>query len=83
MRTHPAPLERRRQLRHRGAGYASRSHLIDTVAGMYKEMPGLCLHLRQAARLFGIDLHTCRQVLDSMVASGRLRRLDDGQYAAH
>jgi hypothetical protein len=56
---------------------------MDTIAGTYDEMPGLCLHLRQAARLFGLDLHTCRAVLESMVVAGRLRRLDDGRYAAH
>ena len=51
------------------------------IIGMYREMPGLCLHVHQAARLFGVQIQTCRAVLDDLVAGGRLHRLPDGQYA--
>ena len=44
-------------------------------------MPGLCLRLEQASRLFGIALHTCEAVLLDLVREGRLRRTLDGQFA--
>ena len=45
-------------------------------------MPGLILHLKQAARLFGLRETTCRIVLEELVRQGRLRRALDGQYLA-
>jgi DNA-binding IclR family transcriptional regulator len=45
-------------------------------------MPGLILHLNQAARLFGLREQTCRAVLDVLVRQGQLRRAADGQYLA-
>jgi hypothetical protein len=52
------------------------------ILGTYREMPGLSLHLSQAARLFGIRRSTCQVVLDDMVRAGSLRRAQDGQYVA-
>lgn len=49
---------------------------------MYREMPGLCLHLGQAARLFGLRTTICQLVLDDLVRQGRLRRANDGQYVS-
>jgi hypothetical protein len=40
----------------------------------YDEMPGLCLMLRQAERLFGLDRERCVDVLDALVAVGFLTR---------
>jgi hypothetical protein len=57
-------------------------HLVETILSTYREMPGLILHLRQAARLFGLRETTCRAVLDELVRQGRLRRAVDGQYIA-
>jgi DNA-binding IclR family transcriptional regulator len=51
------------------------------VFAMYREMPGLQLHLDQAVRLFGLAPATCRDVLDQLVNRGALRRTRDGQYA--
>ena len=48
--------------------------------GSYQEMPGLSLHLNQAARLFGVHLEACRAVFDDLVRGGQLRRIHDGQY---
>ena len=50
------------------------------VLGTYREMPGLCLHLPQAARLFGVSVRTCQTVLDELVKTGQLHRMEDGQY---
>jgi hypothetical protein len=58
----------------------SRAHLVSSIVGAYREMPGLSLHLSQAARLFGVRPVTCQVVLDHLVANGQLRRSADGQY---
>jgi hypothetical protein len=50
------------------------------ILGTYREMPGLCLHVHQASRLFGLRRSTCQIVLDDLVADGRLRKGADGQY---
>ena len=48
------------------------------VLAEFEEMPGLTLTLRQAARLFGLDQHTCRVVLDTLVDSAYLRETSAG-----
>jgi predicted transcriptional regulator of viral defense system len=50
------------------------------IVGTYREMPGLCLHLDQAARLFGLGANACRAILDDLVRNGDLHRTADGQY---
>jgi DNA-binding IclR family transcriptional regulator len=50
------------------------------ILGTFREMPGLCLHLNQAARLFGLRRNTCEVVLEDLVAQGKLRRASDGQF---
>jgi hypothetical protein len=54
--------------------------LESMIVGNYREMPGLSLHMAQAARLFGIRHATCQAVLDDLVQRGHLRRAADGQY---
>jgi len=54
----------------------------ESILSSYQEMPGLILHLNQAARLFGLREATCRTVLDDLVRQGKLRRAADGQYLA-
>ena len=71
--------ERRQRIRG-GPEEPERRHLVAVILGTYREMPGLCLHLNQAARLFGLRAATCRIVLDDLVAAGCLRRALDGQY---
>jgi hypothetical protein len=78
----PDGSERRRLLRDAVNGEPSRSRLVALVLGTYAEMPGLSLHLNQAARLFGLREGTCEVVLDDLVNEGRLRRSRDGQYRA-
>jgi hypothetical protein len=61
-------------------GEPARAHLITLILGTYAEMPGLSLHLHQAARLFGLREATCQVVLRDLVRDGRLRQSADGQY---
>jgi len=46
----------------------------------YLEMPGLALTLRQAQRLWALDAHTCRSVLELLSESKFLRRTHQGRY---
>ena len=74
------PLERRRPVRQERYDEPPTRHLVDTILSTYREMPGLILHVRQAARLFGLRETTCQRVLDELVGQGSLRRALDGQY---
>jgi hypothetical protein len=74
--------ERRRSARGTPMGEPSRSHLVAMIEATYREMPGLGVHLNQAARLFGLRNRTCEVVLEDLVREGRLRRAADGQYRA-
>ena len=78
---HPtSPVRERRHHDRTAAGEPSRSRLVAMIAGTYTEMPGLRLHLEQAARLFGLHRRTCQVVLEDLVRAGQLRRSSDGQY---
>lgn len=79
LRSAAGSLDRRRHQRGAGAEPVH-AELVAMVLGTYREMPGLCLHLNQAARLFGVHPTTCQVLLDDLVALGRLRRAHDGQY---
>ena len=73
--------ERRLRRRDTVIGEPPRRQLESMIIGTFREMPGLSLHLAQAARLFGLRVATCEVVLDDMVRHGTLRRTADGQYA--
>ena len=47
--------------------------VIRRIREEFKEMPGLRLTPAQATRLWGLDDHTCRQVIDVLVAAAFLR----------
>jgi hypothetical protein len=79
---HVPDAERRRIDRQAPVGEPPRARLVIMIEATYREMPGLCLHLNQAARLFGLRERTCQVVLDDLVRDGRLRRAADGQYLA-
>lgn len=74
--------DRRRRVRGTPGAEPSRTRLVSLIVGTYREMPGLKLHLAQAARLFGLRPVTCQAVLDDLVAEGRLLKTPDGQYKA-
>jgi hypothetical protein len=73
-------LDRRRQSRGTPMGEPPRRDLETLILGVYRELPGLRLHLTQAARLFGLRVTTCQVVLDDLVRTGHLQRAADGQY---
>jgi hypothetical protein len=56
--------------------------LVERMSAEYREMPGMCLTLAQAARLWTVDAATCAAVFDALVARGELRRGGDGRYRA-
>jgi hypothetical protein len=73
-------LNRRNQTRGVRGEEPNRERLVNMIVGTYREMPGLCLHVGQAALLFGLRAQTCQVVLDDLVKDGALRRLPDGKY---
>ncbi len=48
--------------------------LPSLIRAEYLEMPGLCLTLSQAARLWHVDRDTCGHALESLAAAGFLHR---------
>jgi hypothetical protein len=52
------------------------ARLIDRARGEFVEMPGLALTLPQAARLWNLDVESCRVVLDVLTTAGFLRWTD-------
>jgi hypothetical protein len=50
------------------------------VRAEYLEMPGLCLTLSQAQRLWSLDPRTCEAVLNSLIDTGFLRRTGRGLF---
>jgi hypothetical protein len=50
------------------------------IQGEYLEMPGLCLTLQQARRLWDLDEMTCAAILDALVDRQFLRRTSKGSY---
>jgi hypothetical protein len=50
------------------------------IQGEYLEMPGLCLTLQQARRLWNLDEMTCAAILDALVDLQFLRRTSKGSY---
>jgi hypothetical protein len=55
--------------------------LMQRVQAEYREMPGLCLTLDQACRLWALDRDTCRRVLEALVAEGFVTVVGRGIYA--
>jgi hypothetical protein len=51
------------------------------VRGEYKEMPGLRLTVRQAARLFGLTPDVADAVLHELGRASILARSDDGAFS--
>jgi hypothetical protein len=51
------------------------------LRGEYREMPGLRLTVRQAARLFGLELDIAEAVLDQLRHERVLRLATDGAYS--
>jgi hypothetical protein len=54
--------------------------LLQRIRGEFLEMPGLHLTLRQAARLWHLDLDTCDLALRALIADGFLRQTTRGSF---
>jgi hypothetical protein len=59
---------------------SSTHRLKSMIVGTFREMPGLCVNVSQAVRLFGVAPSTCRALLDDLVRSGELCVARDGLY---
>lgn len=51
------------------------------ISAEFLEMPGLCLTLTQASRLFGLEQTECQVVLKRLVDEGFLTHNREGLYA--
>jgi predicted transcriptional regulator of viral defense system len=76
MATHSTTAPYRRDSKSR----AREDHLDARVRAEYLEMPGLCLTVDQARRLWGLDAADCHAVLHRLVAQGFLTRSTRGMY---
>jgi hypothetical protein len=52
--------------------------MVERIRSEFLEMPGLRLTLPQAARLWGLDIMACEQVVDVLIQSAFLRRTGSG-----
>ena len=59
---------------------AQLDQMLSRICGEYLEMPGLSLTRQQAQRLWGIDEHTCAQVLTMLLEAGFLQHTRDDSY---
>jgi len=55
--------------------------VANRVRNEFLEMPGLRLTLRQAARLWGLELSACEHVIEVLVQSAFLRWTPGGMVA--
>ena len=54
--------------------------LLARIRVEYREMPGLCLTLSQARRLWNVDAATCALALTTLAQRGMLKRTPAGGY---
>jgi Fic family protein len=59
---------------------ASTSSVVQRIRGEYMEMPGLTLTVRQAARLWGLEIPQSRLLLSELVESRFLVKDSGGAY---
>jgi hypothetical protein len=68
-----------RLARERRDGEARRA-LLQRIHAEFTEMPGMCLTIPQASRLFGLPAQACTRVMVSLTDLGLLHLTDDGRY---
>jgi Fic family protein len=56
--------------------------LLRRIRNEFLEMPGLCLTLEQAARLWNLDPQTSQMVLRMLQEEGFLARTGDGRFVS-
>ena len=57
--------------------------LVRRIRAEFLEMPGLCLTIEQAQRLWCLEPHTCEALLKSLIASRFLRRTARGLFVLY
>jgi hypothetical protein len=57
-----------------------RERLLATIQAEFRDMPGLCLTIPQAQRLWGLDRAECKAVFDALVESHFLTRTSSGTF---
>jgi len=58
----------------------SDERLVRRIRAEFLEMPGLCLTIEQAQRLWSLESRTCEALLKSLIDSRFLRRTDRGLF---
>jgi hypothetical protein len=61
----------------------SHERIVRRIRAEFLEMPGLCLTIEQAQRLWSLEPRTCEALLRSLVDSRFLRRTDRGLFVLH
>jgi response regulator of citrate/malate metabolism len=56
------------------------SELIQRLRGMFRDVPGTQLSIKDAARLSGIERSTCRHILEALADMRFLIRGGDGTF---
>ncbi len=54
--------------------------VLKRVQGEFVEMPGLCLTVAQAQRLWGLDREFCQRLLEALVETKFLAQRRDGTF---
>lgn len=54
--------------------------LMEQVQAEYAEMPGLCVTLSQAQRLWTVDRATCEEAFSRLISRGVLRKTSKGRF---
>ena len=54
--------------------------VLRRIRAEYLEMPGLRLTAAQAQRLWGLEVHTCLHLLESLTTAGFLLLMSNGTY---
>ena len=58
----------------------SHEHLVGRIRTEFLEMPGLCLTIEQAQRLWALEPRTCEALLRSLIDSRFLHRTNRGLF---
>jgi hypothetical protein len=81
-RKRPSPRSHQNGRKTANGGEQVPEPLKTRVRGEFLEMPGLCLTLGQACRLWDMSATDCRAVLDELITEGFLSRTPNGSYIA-
>lgn len=79
---HPTSAGPRQDFVHPAARDVAASDVLTRIRSEYREMPGLCLTLLQARRLWALDESTCSRLLSNLVSEGYLRQSAAGYVRA-